>query len=97
MENEKLEERILYVVDKLTARQKEVLGLFEDGKADTSAEVADVLFVSKRTVDFHLANTYGQMRGAGLKVKNREGALRVYRTYRALKDQNYGKTQEQYD
>ena len=54
---------------KLTKREIEVLTLVIEGKA--SKEVADVLFVSKRTVDFHLANIYDK-----LKVTNRVQAFR---------------------
>lgn len=52
----------------LTKREREVLTLFLDN--DTSKEVADLLCVSKRTVDFHLANAYSKLR-----VHNRMRAL----------------------
>jgi DNA-binding CsgD family transcriptional regulator len=51
----------------LTARELEVLRLICQG--DTSAVVAEELSISKRTVDFHLANVYRK-----LKVVNRIGA-----------------------
>jgi DNA-binding CsgD family transcriptional regulator len=54
---------------KLTKREIEVLSLVIEGKS--SKDVADELFVSKRTVDFHLANVYSK-----LGVKNRLQALR---------------------
>ena len=54
---------------KLTKREVEVLTLVIEGKA--SKEVADLLFVSKRTVDFHLANIYDK-----LQVTNRVQAFR---------------------
>ena len=85
-------ERILKAGDELTQRESEVLELFERGTADSAKEAADVLFVSKRTIDFHLANVYDDMRGVGLKVHSKGAALRVYRTYRSLVDQGYGKT-----
>ena len=44
---------------KLTKREVEVLTLVIEGKS--SKEVADLLFVSKRTVDFHLANIYDKL------------------------------------
>jgi DNA-binding CsgD family transcriptional regulator len=44
---------------KLTKREAEVLSLIMLGK--TSKEVADALYVSKRTVDFHLANVYHKL------------------------------------
>jgi DNA-binding CsgD family transcriptional regulator len=44
---------------KLTKREVEVLSLVIEGKS--SKEVADQLFVSKRTVDFHLANIYSKL------------------------------------
>ena len=54
---------------RLTKREIEVLSLVIEGKS--SKDVADELFVSKRTVDFHLANVYSK-----LGVKNRLQALR---------------------
>ena len=54
---------------KLTKREVEVLTLVIEGKS--SKECADVLFVSKRTVDFHLANIYDK-----LQVSNRVQAFR---------------------
>lgn len=54
---------------KLTKREVEVLTLVVQGKS--SKEVADELFVSKRTVDFHLANIYDK-----LHVTNRVQAFR---------------------
>jgi DNA-binding CsgD family transcriptional regulator len=54
---------------KLTKREIEVLTLVIEGKS--SKEVADQLFVSKRTVDFHLANIYEK-----LDVQNRVQAFR---------------------
>lgn len=57
---------------KLTKREAEVLGYVALGKR--SREIADALFVSKRTVDFHLANVYGK-----LKVSNRMCACNAAR------------------
>jgi DNA-binding NarL/FixJ family response regulator len=54
---------------KLTKREVEVLTHVIQGKS--SREVADALFVSKRTVDFHLANVYDK-----LHVSNRVQAFR---------------------
>jgi DNA-binding NarL/FixJ family response regulator len=54
---------------KLTKREVEVLSLVIEGKS--SKEVADQLYVSKRTVDFHLANIYSK-----LSVTNRLQAFR---------------------
>src|SRR4028118_749087 len=54
---------------KLTKREVEVLTLVIEGKS--SKEVAEQLFVSKRTVDFHLANIYSK-----LSVSNRVQAFR---------------------
>ena len=54
---------------KLTRRELEVLSLVVEGKS--SKDVADTLFVSKRTVDFHLANIYDK-----LQVSNRVQAFR---------------------
>lgn len=54
---------------KLTKREVEVLTLVIEGKS--SKEVAELLYVSKRTVDFHLANIYEK-----LQVNNRVQAFR---------------------
>ena len=54
---------------KLTKREIEVLTLVIEGRS--SKEVADMLYVSKRTVDFHLANIYDK-----LQVSNRVQAYR---------------------
>ncbi len=56
-------------VVKLTKREVEVLTHVVQGRS--SKEVADTLFVSKRTVDFHLANIYDK-----LHVSNRVQAFR---------------------
>lgn len=55
---------------RLTKREIEVLSLIAQGHS--SKEAADVLFVSKRTVDFHLANIYDK-----LGVNNRVQAFRA--------------------
>jgi ATP/maltotriose-dependent transcriptional regulator MalT len=54
---------------RLTRRELEVLTLVIEGKS--SKVVADELYVSKRTVDFHLANIYEK-----LQVSNRVQAFR---------------------
>jgi DNA-binding NarL/FixJ family response regulator len=54
---------------RLTRREREVLGLIAQGYR--SREVAEMLVVSKRTVDFHLANIYHK-----LQVTNRLQAFR---------------------
>ncbi len=53
---------------KLTKREIQVLSLVIQGKS--SQQVATELFLSKRTVDFHLANVYDKLR-----VSNRVQAL----------------------
>ncbi|MHB0913602.1 MAG: helix-turn-helix domain-containing protein [Armatimonadota bacterium] len=53
----------------LTGRECEVLSLILEGKS--SKEVAKLLYVSKRTVDFHLARIYDK-----LNVSNRVQAIR---------------------
>ena len=55
---------------RLTKREIEVLSLIAQGHS--SKEAADALFVSKRTVDFHLANIYDK-----LQVNNRVQAFRA--------------------
>ena len=54
----------------LTDRETEVLGLVAQGLS--SKEAARRLAVSKRTIDFHLANTYEK-----LNVSNRIQAFRT--------------------
>ncbi|MBC8141879.1 MAG: helix-turn-helix transcriptional regulator [Armatimonadetes bacterium] len=53
----------------LTKREIEVLSLVIEGKS--SKEVAEHIYISKRTVDFHLANIYKK-----LDVTNRVQAFR---------------------
>jgi len=55
---------------RLTKREIEVLSLIAQGHS--SKEAADALYVSKRTVDFHLANIYDK-----LQVNNRVQAFRA--------------------
>jgi DNA-binding CsgD family transcriptional regulator len=55
---------------RLTKREIEVLSLIAQGHS--SREAAEALYVSKRTVDFHLANIYDK-----LKVNNRVQAFRA--------------------
>lgn len=55
---------------RLSKREVEVLGLIAQG--NSSKEAADSLYVSKRTVDFHLANIYDK-----LQVNNRVQAFRA--------------------
>lgn len=55
---------------KLTKREIEVLSLIAQGHS--AKEAADTLYVSKRTVDFHLANIYDK-----LQVNNRVQAFRA--------------------
>ncbi len=55
---------------RLTKREIEVLTLIAQGCS--SKEAAEALFVSKRTVDFHLANIYDK-----LQVNNRVQAFRA--------------------
>ena len=53
---------------RLTKRELEILSLIVEGHS--SKKVAELLFVSKRTVDFHLDNIYDK-----LQVPNRMQAL----------------------
>jgi len=56
---------------RLTRRQNEVLELLAKGLKPI--EIADILYVEKRTVDFHLRNLY-----KALGVRNRVEASRKY-------------------
>mgnify|MGYP001407047108 CR=1 FL=1 len=58
------------MIDKLSPRELEVVQLLKEGL--TSKEVADRLYVSKRTVDFHCANI-----NAKLGIKNRVQLIRM--------------------
>lgn len=53
---------------RLTKRELEILSLVIEGHS--SKKVAELLFISKRTVDFHLDNIYNK-----LHVSNRMQAL----------------------
>ena len=53
---------------KLTKREKQIVELVVEGKS--SQEIADGLYVCKKTVDFHLANAYEKLR-----VNNRAQAV----------------------
>lgn len=53
----------------LTNREHEIMVLIAEGF--NSKDIADSIFVSKRTVDFHLANIYDK-----LQVSNRVQAFR---------------------
>lgn len=55
---------------RLTKREIEVLSLVAQGHS--SKEAAEILYVSKRTVDFHLSNIYDK-----LQVNNRVQAFRA--------------------
>lgn len=55
---------------RLTTREIEVLSLISEGHSNK--EAAETLFVSKRTVDFHLSNIYDK-----LQVNNRVQAFRA--------------------
>ena len=47
------------ILSALTAREREVLALLAAGKTDR--EIAEVLFISRRTVNFHVANILGHL------------------------------------
>lgn len=81
-------DEIVRVCDGLTLTEMVVLEAFEYSPATTIDEVAELKFVSPRTISFHLLNTYGKMRAFG--VKNVLGALKIYRLYRELKDKANG-------
>ena len=70
----------------LSKREAQVMQFVGEGKR--SQEIADALFVSKRTVDSHLANIYEK-----LKVQNRIEALKVLADAeeRLKKEQGNGK------
>jgi len=49
----------LEAAERLTEREEEILRLIFEGNC--SSEVATILCVSKRTVDFHLSRAYSKM------------------------------------
>ena len=60
------------LLDGLTARQREILGLVSEGLSN--AQIAGRLFLSESTVKQHLSAAYKTLR-----VKNRAQAARVFR------------------
>jgi DNA-binding CsgD family transcriptional regulator len=72
---------------RLTRREREVLVLISQGLP--SREVAEQLIVSKRTVDFHLANIYHK-----LGVSNRLQAFRRASELGLLPAQGPGRTKK---
>jgi len=54
------------MVNDLTDRENETLGHIFEGKS--SKDAADDMYLSKRTVDFHLANAYRKL-GVGNRVQ----------------------------
>lgn len=67
----------------LTRREKEVLLLVANG--GSSRNVANELFVSKRTIDFHLASVF-----AKLAVKNRMQAVNEARRLCLIDNVTFG-------
>lgn len=63
-------QRVQKQKEELTATEQKVLEQIAQGK--TSKEAADKLKISKRTVDFHLANIYDK-----LQANNRVQAIRA--------------------
>lgn len=57
---------------RFSARELEILALMAEGH--TSCKAADHLFVSKRTIEFHLASVYSK-----LQVRNRIQAIAAAR------------------
>jgi DNA-binding CsgD family transcriptional regulator len=49
----------LEILSRLSQREREILRLIFSGKC--SSEVATIMCVSKRTVDFHLARAYAKL------------------------------------
>ncbi len=69
---------------RLTKRELEILSLIVEGHS--SKKVAELLFVSKRTVDFHLDNIYDK-----LQVTNRMQALQKASKLGLLPNEIFGK------
>ncbi len=83
----------------LSKREVEVLETFIEKDVETAKEAADILFVSKRTVDFHFGNIFDQ-----LGVRARTRAVIIYDRYSRgeysnkiasyLEGQGYDETQQ---
>lgn len=70
MPNIKEEENKVYI----TKRELEVIeGIALDLQ---SHEIAEKMFVSKRTIDFHIANIFTKLRNKGYKVSSKIGIYR---------------------
>jgi LuxR family transcriptional regulator len=63
-------------VQNLTKRQVEILKLSANGMS--VSEIADSLFIDKRTVDFHLGNAYKSLGVRNKKSAIEEAQLRGY-------------------
>ncbi|MCC6446867.1 MAG: helix-turn-helix transcriptional regulator [Armatimonadetes bacterium] len=59
-----INQRFLY----LTPREKDILNLVQEGK--TARTTAEILDISKRTVEYHLLNVYQKLR-----VRSKEEAV----------------------
>ncbi|MEN6356963.1 MAG: helix-turn-helix transcriptional regulator [Armatimonadota bacterium] len=66
-------------MENLTKRESEILFLANEGMS--ARQIADLLFCSRRTVEFHLANLYTK-----LQVSNRVQALKRAGSLGLLKD-----------
>jgi len=64
MAEEPLNERFLYLTD----RERDILNLVQQGK--TARATAEILGISKRTVEYHLLNVYQKLR-----VRSKEEAV----------------------
>ncbi len=62
--------------ERLSQREREVLETFANKDVERAKDVADILFVSKRTVDFHLGNIFDKL---GVRATTR--AVIIYDRY----------------
>jgi ATP/maltotriose-dependent transcriptional regulator MalT len=67
--------------DRLTAREAEVLGLVATGRSNR--EIAELLVLSERTVERHIANVYGKIGAHGKSARAAAAAYAIHHEFSA--------------